>query len=308
MALLDRILQALGTSRIQLRWRWRRFRDAQERGRLRAARRVEWFGYRHKICPRCAHPADSADRECPSCGAALGSALANRAGRIARWMLPESAGLYTALLTLVHVLVFAVALRRAGLGALVFVPGGAADALGAWSTGALRHGEWWRLVTSNFLHLSALHLIMNSMSLLQIGPLVEELFGRSRFAFLYLATGVAGMAASAAWRWGGPAGAAGASAAIFGLIGVTLGYGLRRGGRVGAALRDAMLRWALWGLIICMFMPADNVAHLGGAVAGVVLGLIVPPVEQEAARGVWSWLEVASATLVAASFYLLGRT
>lgn len=305
MALLDAILRAFGTNRVRLRWRWNRLRDDVTRKREGAARRAAWVGYRHKVCPACGHPADRGAAACPSCGAALASAAANRVARVARWVLPTGATLYTGVLTLVHVIVYGAALRRTGLGGLWWLSGTVADDLGAWSTGALVEGEWWRLVTSNFLHLGAIHLLMNSSSLLSVGPLVEELFGRSRFALLYLATGVAGMAASAWWRWDGNAGAAGASAAIFGLIGLCIGYGLRRGGRFGRQLRDQMTRWAVYALVLCVFLPADNVAHAGGGLAGVALGYVVPGAERTARRRIWAALEVACVVVVALSYLLL---
>src|SRR2546430_779306 len=56
----------------------------------------------------------------------------------------------------------------------------------------LAHGEWWRLITSAFLHYGPFHLAINMYSLFFAGSLLEQLIGRWRFALLYMVSGVAG--------------------------------------------------------------------------------------------------------------------
>jgi Rhomboid family len=81
----------------------------------------------------------------------------------------------------------------------------------------VNHGEWYRLVTPIFLHGGLAHLLINSMSLYNLGPFVESKFGGKRMLSYYLLSGVAGNALSAVVNPRTPA--VGASGAIAGLIG-----------------------------------------------------------------------------------------
>ena len=81
-------------------------------------------------------------------------------------------------------------------------------------------GEWWRLLSSCFLHIGIFHLLMNMYALLYIGLLLEPYLGKSRFLSAYLITGIAGSAASLYWNE--LTISAGASGAIFGMYGVFL--------------------------------------------------------------------------------------
>lgn len=140
-------------------------------------------------------------------------------------------------------------------------------------TADLAPGEWWRMVTSVFLHFGLLHLAFNLWALAVFGPMLERLIGHLRFAALLLASGLAGSAASALFVTG--AVSAGTSGAIFGLLGAF--------GVVGFRLRDtpggqAVLRQAgvLVGLNVLLGLSSPSIgleAHLGGLVGGVVVML-----------------------------------
>ncbi len=133
-------------------------------------------------------------------------------------------------------------------------------------------GELWRLVMPNFLHWSLWHIGFNMLALWQIGPQVEEIFGSRRYLFLYLATGISGFVASTVWS---PMGlSAGASASLFGFIGVLISYlGPRPG--FAHAYRSQLIRWAVFGLVMGLFLPFDNAGHIGGLVAGLILGRVL---------------------------------
>ena len=125
------------------------------------------------------------------------------------------------------------------------------------------HGEWWRLITANFLHGGLLHLAFNSMSLFNLGPLAEEIFGTPRFLVLYLSTGLCGFLASTLWS---NSLSIGASASICGLIGAMYGFS-----RISfnSQLRSVALRWVIAIAVFGLLFPAiDNAAHFGGLVAG----------------------------------------
>jgi rhomboid protease GluP len=170
------------------------------------------------------------------------------------------------------------------------------------------YGEWWRLLVPIFLHGGLLHFAFNSMALLQLGPLVEEEYGTERFTFIYLMSGLLGNVVSQGLRLLGivPTGnvvTVGASGAIFGMIGLLLAHGLRRGG----ALRGAMLRYALYGAIISFMPGIDLLCHAGGFAAGLVLGLIVPtgPFRGRASALAWETVALLAVFVALVAFYLM---
>jgi rhomboid protease GluP len=91
-------------------------------------------------------------------------------------------------------------------------------------------GEWWRLFTSLFIHFGIAHLLLNMFALTAFGPLVERLFGSVNFLFVYLLAGIAGSLASIAWNPG--INSAGASGAIFGILGALMAVQLRAGATI----------------------------------------------------------------------------
>ena len=139
-------------------------------------------------------------------------------------------------------------------------------------------GEWWRLVTATFLHFGLLHLAFNTWALWSIGAVVERLFGHGRFAAIYAVSGLAGSLASIAWN---PlVNSAGASGAIFGLIGAQLALFLRGGHRIPADVvrtqRNSTLGFIAYSVTFGFIVPGiDNAAHLGGLFAGFGSGWLL---------------------------------
>jgi rhomboid protease GluP len=139
-------------------------------------------------------------------------------------------------------------------------------------------GEWWRLATAAFLHFGVLHLLFNSWALWVIGSLVERLFGHGRFGAIYAVGGLAGSLASVAWN---PlVNSAGASGAIFGIIGAQLAFFTRGGHRIPAeairAQRNGALGFIAYSVIFGFIVPGiDNAAHLGGLAAGFGMGWLL---------------------------------
>ena len=136
-------------------------------------------------------------------------------------------------------------------------------------------GEWWRLASATVLHFGPVHLLFNSWALWVIGAPVERLFGQLRFGAIYLAAGLAGSLASVAWN---PlVNSAGASGAVFGIIGAQLAFFLRDGHRIPAPLvraqRNSTLGFIAYSVIFGFIVPGiDNAAHLGGLFTGTALG------------------------------------
>jgi rhomboid protease GluP len=140
------------------------------------------------------------------------------------------------------------------------------------------HGQWWRLVTSMFLHFGLFHLGFNMWALLVGGRIVERLFGHRPFLIIYLTSGVCGSLCSLLWH---PAvNSAGASGAIFGVFGAELAFFLCKDTLVPAAIvlskRGSTMAFIGFNLFYGLIHPGiDNSAHIGGLVSGFVLGLLL---------------------------------
>jgi rhomboid protease GluP len=134
------------------------------------------------------------------------------------------------------------------------------------------------LLASCFLHGSIVHLGLNMVVLVQVGPFLERAVGVGRFLPLYLGAGVVASTLSAiAGKFSGAALSIGASGAICGLIGAVLVLGVRTQGWKGPLTRH-MAGW-LAGLIVLGLaknvqggmVQVDNAAHMGGALGGAII-------------------------------------
>lgn len=178
-------------------------------------------------------------------------------------------------------------------------------------------GELWRLISVTLLHASLIHLALNMYALYLIGPIVEQIWGSRLFAVFYVLTGIAASTASIIFNNGQ---AVGASGAIFGLIGV-----LFAGTRVHHPLLDQRARQIVpqLGFLIVLNLVLgfsiggiDNAAHIGGLVAGLWLGFLVPPGKAPTLTSFWqhpggqeamrSPLVIAAGTLVLVAVILVG--
>ena len=139
-------------------------------------------------------------------------------------------------------------------------------------------GQPWRLFTSIFLHIGIVHVLLNGWALYQLGGLLESFVGSARMLSVALASGLVGSAASTAWHvWtGNPGLSAGASGAVFGLLGALVGLLLRRKNDLraeGRSLLSSLLVWAGLNVYLGLSTPGiDNAAHFGGAIAGFLAG------------------------------------
>ena len=134
-------------------------------------------------------------------------------------------------------------------------------------------GQYWRLLTACFLHIGLVHLAVNSYSLYSIGSHVESRYGYGRFTVLYLLAGIAGNVLSYA---ASDSLSAGASGAIFGLLGATISYYVVHRGEFGQRGRRQLTNLvgvAALNLVWGMTMPGiDNLGHIGGLLGGLWLG------------------------------------
>lgn len=158
------------------------------------------------------------------------------------------------------------------------------------------HGDWWRLVTSAFLHFGIFHLAVNMYSLFYAGTLLEHLIGRWRFGLLYLASGIAGSAGAILWSPNGIT--VGASGAIFGVLGGL--FVLERLGHIATGGQIAGL--IVLNLIITFtFHSYISVGgHIGGLIAGVALMLLLHRYRRSAAMSVAGAVAVVAISVVIA--------
>jgi membrane associated rhomboid family serine protease len=190
--------------------------------------------------------------------------------------------------------------------------------------------EWWRFVTPIFIHIGLAHLLVNMYGLWMIGPYVERLYGSAKFVALWVVTGIAGVMASyLSLRPGmavGPVGrflfratdgpAAGASGALFGLIGVLFVFGIKFRHELPEGFKRAFGTGLLPVIVINLFIGyigrgfIDNAAHLGGLLSGALFGLAIGykrPGERASIAIFWHILQAAALALVMVSFVMVAR-
>ncbi len=310
---LDKLLAALGLDPVRLRWRLQRWRERSERRRRELENRTRGLSYKNQLCPGCGLPAAPDERRCSRCGRKLHGLALQQLGRLWRLLVPEGSVAASGAFLFVCAAFYLAMVMRSG-GGPSLMHGIATPVIirfGAWTVPAIARGELWRLVTPIFLHFDLLHLIFNGLWLFQLGPLVEQAYGRSRFVVLCLVSGVAGFAASVAYRWESlrhvPVPGGGASGVVFALIGVSLTAGYLKKSRGTRELRAGLGKGLVYGLVFSLLPGVDLMAHLGGGVAGALLGLLLA--DREQARRVsdrlWLLLAVLSVLVVVASFALV---
>ncbi len=150
--------------------------------------------------------------------------------------------------------------------------------MGAKVTPLIAAGQYWRLFTSMFLHIGLMHLFFNAYALVVIGTELERLYGPWRFLTVYLLSGLYGSLASYAFN---VSLSAGASGAIFGIIGALAAFFLLHRERLGAWGRSRLANIAILiaiNLFLGFTQPGiDNLAHIGGLLCGLALGWALAP-------------------------------
>jgi len=141
-------------------------------------------------------------------------------------------------------------------------------------------GQWWRLLSSVFVHAGFIHLAYNMFALFFIGPFLESSIGSKKFMIIYLLTGIIASFTSLAFH--DSTISVGASGAIFGMYGLTASLMLLK-------LLDKNLTAMLWvsiaifiGLNLIMGLSGgiDMAAHLGGLISGFIIGITYFPLKK----------------------------
>jgi len=156
---------------------------------------------------------------------------------------------------------------------LLFPRGSEVWRLLALNPDEVRAGEYWRLITSAFLHADIIHLMVNMYALSILGKQVETFLGRSKFLLIYLISALTGSLMSVSIT---NSLSVGASGAIFGLLGCLAYFGYHYRLYLGDALRSHILPVIFINLIIGFTIPLiDNAAHIGGLIGGAFLAMAV---------------------------------
>lgn len=142
-------------------------------------------------------------------------------------------------------------------------------------------GEWWRLLTSMFLHGGIMHLLLNMYGLIIASIYVEPIFGNWKTALLYFVSGICGSLASIFWYENTTS--VGASGAIFGLFGAILAL-LPTSIFLKEARKPIFTMFGTYigiSLIMGLAGGIDNAAHIGGLISGAITSLIVYAIYRE---------------------------
>lgn len=298
---------------------------------------------RPSVCRNCGAIVGAGEIACAQCGAPLAAIAADprsrqpiydrEAMRFARAVLSRPYT-FTILFLVANLFVFMLMWSSSGLEsrALAAFPSEVLDAYGAKRNYLINAGgQWWRFVTPVFIHVNLPHILVNMYSLWVVGPYVEKLYGSAKFACFWVLTGVAGVVASyltvrpdlqvtSIGRFlfktmDNPS--AGASGALFGMVGVLFVFGIKFRRELPEGFKRAFGTGLLPMIMMNLFIGylgrgfIDNAAHLGGFFAGALVALFVGykrPGERASVAVVWHILQLAALALVALCFIMAARS
>jgi membrane associated rhomboid family serine protease len=217
------------------------------------------------ICHECMTPAPVGQR-CPEHSGKPQGTKRISAG-VRRGAFEGTGALVTKTLLAANILVYVItAVQGAGLNS----PGGSLYLRWVLFGPAVAQGDWWRLITSAFLHGSLLHIAFNMYFLWFVGSAVETALGRGRFLLIYFVSALAGSAGALVDT---PRTlVVGASGALFGLLGAAL---------VLERQRNFVLGGSALGLIVInlvLSFTLSNISiggHVGGLIGGVLCTLVL---------------------------------
>lgn len=135
-----------------------------------------------------------------------------------------------------------------------------------------KNGDYYRLLSSMFIHIGLLHLLFNMYALYIIGPQVESFYGKFKYFLIYILSGVSGSILSITFSSNTVS--AGASGAIFGLMGALLYFGFFYRNYLGSVIKSQIVPIIILNLVIGFSTSGiDNAAHIGGLIGGILTSL-----------------------------------
>lgn len=145
---------------------------------------------------------------------------------------------------------------------------------GANVSSLTKNGEYYRLITCMFLHIGVVHIVLNMYSLYVIGTQIESFFGKFKYLIIYLFSGICGSILSIAFS--DNIVSAGASGAIFGLLGSMLYFGYHYRAYLGNVLKSQIVPIIVLNLLVGFLSSGvDNAAHIGGLIGGILISMAV---------------------------------
>jgi rhomboid protease GluP len=202
------------------------------------------------MCPRCGSLVGVGATHCHQCGASVNYSMAAASKSLSRFLPQTSPATYfiVALCGLLYALSYVLTIRTGtappsgslfdlgGIGAPVL------ERLGASFPLVIDLQQPWRLITAVFLHASLLHIGFNLWVLMDIGPVIEEMYGSARYFFVFVVTGAFGYVASSAFGHF----SIGASGGLLGLIGLLLAVTTKRSSAGLLMLRKQLIWWLVY--------------------------------------------------------------
>lgn len=145
---------------------------------------------------------------------------------------------------------------------------------GASNAGLIKSGEYYRLLTSAFLHIGTMHLLLNTYALYIIGPQVESFFGKFKYILIYAFSAISGNLLSMLFNTNSIG--AGASGAIFGLLGAIVYFGYHYRIYLDGVLKSQIIPLIILNLAFGFILTGiDNAAHIGGLIGGALISMAV---------------------------------
>ena len=234
--------------------------------------------------------------QCPSC-VAEGRKSVRQPRTMAGGLVPSSVGQLSITLIVLNVAAFLGTMLNPGVG----------EQGQMWGL-AVAEGEYWRLITSTFLHGGVLHLALNMYALYLFGPVAEHALGTTRFIATYLTMAVAG-SVFVYWFADPQTATVGASGAIFGLFGLVMVLMIRAGQDV-----RTLLMLLLINAVFSLLPHISWQAHLGGFLTGAALGAVFAYAPRSS-RTAWQalvfgaiWVAIVAAVVVRTSLLTSGIT
>src|SRR5689334_20244347 len=191
------------------------------------------------------------------------------------------------------------------------------------------YNQWWRFVTPMFVHINLVHLLMNMFSLLILGPFVEKLYGSAKFVVFWVVAGVGGVVGTyltmrpslargvfGSFIFHPDVPSAGASGALFGLVGVLFVFGIKYRRELPEGFKRVFGTGLLPIIFINLFIGfigrsfIGNSAHLAGLFSGAAVALFVDyrrPGVRASITTIWRVLQVISLAVIVIAGYKVVR-
>ena len=296
------------------------------------------YSGRPSLCRNCGSIVGAGETVCHVCGAPLQQTAARAISLRDRHALNYARAIlsrpyiFTIVFLIANFFVFLLMWQASGMSSSALwgaFPESVLLSFGAKTNYAIQYEhQYWRFVTPVFIHVNLPHVLINMYSLWILGPWVEKLYGSAKFVVFWIATGVCGVVASYLTVIPGSRPglissflikyadepSAGASGALFGLVGVLFIFGLKYRRELPEGFKRAfgtgMVPVILLNLGIGFIGRGiiDNAAHMGGLISGAAIAAVVSykrPGQPASVTIAWRVVQITALLLVLVSFFFV---